>query len=477
MTATPQLPPATTVSHNAWHLIERPELGAWTPTRTVSIVLPAFECQGELELTLAGLASQTYPRSLMQAVIVDDGSEPALEVPRSSGDLDVVLLRQPNTGFGSGRARNAAAAAAEGEILILLDADMLPAPWQIEAHARWHHHGSDLVTLGERRHVDVTGLTAEDVLHAAAPATPEAMEALFAGRPQSGVPWIERFLERTQRLRRHRLDLFRIFTGGNAGMLKSTWDAVGGMHVFGVRGTEDTELGYRLFNHGAVFVPDAEAMNWHQGMSFFQSEAKAQVKYDRTPVLANHIPVGGFRRRGGNRAYAVPAVAVLLDVRTATGEVVWAAVDAVLEGAFTDVRVVLTVDEAYPETKYLRDAFEADSRVEVRVDDATPPYELAGRSPFFVLLPDAAAPGEDTIGRLVARLSEDALGAIHLTVPGVSPRQAMVHAYATGASRRAARVAAADDGDWQVALGSVFNETWAAGADLGVRTHPAPASE
>ena len=236
------------------------------------------------------------------------------------------------------------------------------------------------------------------------------MEALFAGRPQSGVPWIERFLERTQRLRRHRLDLFRIFTGGNAGMLKSTWEAVGGMHVFGVRGTEDTELGYRLFNHGAVFVPDAEAMNWHQGMSFFQSEAKAQVKYDRTPVLANHIPVGGFRPRGGNRAYAVPAVAVLLEHgATVTGEVVWTAVNAVLEGGFTDVRVVLTVNRDYPETKYLRDAFEADSRVEVRVNDATPPYKLAGRSPFFVLLPDAAAPGEDTIGRLVARLSEDAL--------------------------------------------------------------------
>ncbi len=151
-------------------------------------------------------------------------------------------------------------------------------------------------------------------------------------------------------------------------------------------------------------------------------------------------------------------VAVLLDVRTATGEVVWAAVDAVLEGAFTDVRVVLTVDRDYPETKYLRDAFEADSRVEVRVDDATPPYELAGRSPFFVLLPDAAAPGEEHDRRLVARLSQDR------SARSTSPCRG-VPAAGDGACVRDGREPprgarrGRGRGDWQVALGRVFNET------------------
>ena len=231
------------------------------------LVLPAFECQAELDRTMAALSAQTYPGSLLQAVIVDDGSEPALEVPAgTAADLDVVILRQENTGFGSGRGRNAGAAVAEGEILYCSTRTCSPRRGRSEAHAALHATATVRPRDAGRAAARRCGWADPGMRRgrAARAGTPEAMQELFAGREQNGrAGGIERFLQRTQRLRGHRLDLFRIFQlGGNAGMLsKSTWDAVGGMHVFGVLADRgDTELGYRLFTHGAVFVPDVEAM-------------------------------------------------------------------------------------------------------------------------------------------------------------------------------------------------------------------------
>src|SRR5687767_216693 len=141
-------PTAAEVPHNRWDRLTAPKADDWKPTRTVSVVVPAFQCQRELDLTFASLSQQTYPASLLQIVVVDDGSDPPLQRPESGRDLDVVMLRQENSGFGSGKARNAGVEAASGELLILLDADMIPAPSQVEAHARWHHAARDLVTLG-----------------------------------------------------------------------------------------------------------------------------------------------------------------------------------------------------------------------------------------------------------------------------------------------------------------------------------------
>ena len=140
---TPWPPPAET-RWNDWRALVPPKLGDWEPSATVSVVIPAYQAQRELELVLAVLTEQSYPRSLTQVVVVDDGE-------------------RDDTGFSSGAARNLGARNAEGEILVFLDADMVPCPELIEAHARWHHLASDLATQGMRHHIEVDGLVPEEL--------------------------------------------------------------------------------------------------------------------------------------------------------------------------------------------------------------------------------------------------------------------------------------------------------------------------
>ena len=42
---------------------------------------PALGGQDKLDLVLAALSEQTYPSHLMEAVVVDDGTEPPLTLP------------------------------------------------------------------------------------------------------------------------------------------------------------------------------------------------------------------------------------------------------------------------------------------------------------------------------------------------------------------------------------------------------------
>ena len=69
------------VRGNDWRSLEPAELGRGIPSEPVTVVLPCYMGQAELELTFAGLANQTYPLHLLEAVVVDDGSAPPIVLP------------------------------------------------------------------------------------------------------------------------------------------------------------------------------------------------------------------------------------------------------------------------------------------------------------------------------------------------------------------------------------------------------------
>jgi cellulose synthase/poly-beta-1,6-N-acetylglucosamine synthase-like glycosyltransferase len=82
------------VIRNDWGTVAVPEIGSWTPAMTVSVIIPSFGNQHLLDLTLAGLAGQTYPSELIEVIVVDDGSEPALRLPERR-PANCRLLRIP----------------------------------------------------------------------------------------------------------------------------------------------------------------------------------------------------------------------------------------------------------------------------------------------------------------------------------------------------------------------------------------------
>ena len=409
--------PAAWVAGNRWTDLEPPELGRWTPSRTVSVIVPYYRAQPALEITLAALARQTYPRHLTQVIVADDGSPEPPAVPPGLAGLEVEVVRQPRHGFGLARARNAGAAAAVGEILLFLDGDMVPEPRWLEAHARWHHLVADAVSLGFRRHVDFSGIAPADVASAAADG---ALEPLFAGREQQRPEWIEVHLQRMENLTSGHDDLFRIACGGNLGLRAETFAAVGGCDGSFVQwGAEDIELGYRLFTYGALFVPERGALCWHQGLNREgagqpDAEERRSLEQQRAKI-AHLIAQRSFRRQRPGRSFRVPHAVVRIDVSSEPRQQVVEAVEAVLASRFHDFVACLTVPDDHPDSVWLRRQFSGDPRLRVGA-------ELDDRELFpFAAVRVRIAPwirvSPATLGSLLDRLWRERLGVLTVSAP------------------------------------------------------------
>jgi glycosyltransferase involved in cell wall biosynthesis len=90
----------------------------------VSIIIPAYNAQRFLRMTLSSAQAQTYPD--LEIIVVDDGSTDATaEIAESVGQVDkrVRVVRQRNSGVAA--ARNRGLAEARGEYVAPLDADDL----------------------------------------------------------------------------------------------------------------------------------------------------------------------------------------------------------------------------------------------------------------------------------------------------------------------------------------------------------------
>lgn len=100
----------------------------------VSIVIPTWNSWKTLKHCLKALSSQTYPCSLFEVIVVNDGS--ADETGTSLGKLkfpfSLTYLWQKNKGRAS--ARNLGVKYAKGEYILFLDADIIPTPTLIDQH-------------------------------------------------------------------------------------------------------------------------------------------------------------------------------------------------------------------------------------------------------------------------------------------------------------------------------------------------------
>ena len=101
---TPSVANPARVRYNDWTKVKLPSLTRFEPSCPLSVIVPYFETPDDLARTLAALEDQSYPGELFEVIVVDDASEPPLELP--SSPLDVKLVRQEGAGFGLARARN-----------------------------------------------------------------------------------------------------------------------------------------------------------------------------------------------------------------------------------------------------------------------------------------------------------------------------------------------------------------------------------
>jgi GT2 family glycosyltransferase len=198
-----------------------------------SVIIPTHQRREALRRALLALSRQTAgPDSYEVVVSIDgstDGSRELVAEMRSQAPYP--LRSVEGTGSGRAAARNTALASIRGEIAILIDDDMEPAPQFVERHLSNHPPGSRVCVLGP---VPVE-------LDATSPRAARYVQAKFADHLDHLSRPGHRFVARD-------------FYSGNASLRAELLREVGAFdESFTPYGNEDVELSLRLAKAGVAF--------------------------------------------------------------------------------------------------------------------------------------------------------------------------------------------------------------------------------
>jgi GT2 family glycosyltransferase len=455
------------VRRNDWGTLRVPELGAWEPNLSVSVVIPAYDAGRLLPTVLAGLAAQSYPAHLLEVVVANDGPG-ELELPEVRPERTRIV--RVTDGWGRANACHTGALAAEGQVLHWLDADMLVEREHVEAQLRWHHVVDYAVALGHKWFVDPAPALALSPAEVRRRVATGRVGEIFEGRDKQRH-WVEDVYERTDDLRQAGPNALRTHVGATASLHRALYLESGGMDT-GLRLGEDIALGHRLAEVGAVFVPDRAARSWHLGPTHVMGRGEEVTAYN-DPFLADRVPNLRAKRRPG-RHYTVPYVDVVLDVRGQPHAAVTTVVDALLDSTLPDLVVTLLgewdsltderrspLDDPLLALRIVQATYRSEQRVRLlaALPDGRPD------AAFRLHLPSAAwAPGRRTLAELVLHVEKTHDGLRWVELPdGTLARLERSAAFA-----RARRLAGPGE-DLDDVVGEVYGTARTAAEDVGFR--------
>jgi glycosyltransferase involved in cell wall biosynthesis len=113
---------------------------------TVSIVIPTYNRRPMVETVVRAALAQEGVFEVL--VLVDGSTDGTAEALRALGDAAEVLRVEERPNSGLVGARIEGVKAARGDVVLLLDDDVVPAPGLAAGHARHHSVGERLVVLG-----------------------------------------------------------------------------------------------------------------------------------------------------------------------------------------------------------------------------------------------------------------------------------------------------------------------------------------
>ncbi|MCD0443769.1 glycosyltransferase [Glycomyces sp. A-F 0318] len=413
------------IVRNDYRALHPPKQGDWRPSLAVSVVVPAYGAQDKLDLTLAALAAQSYPSDLMEVVVVDDNSAPPLRLPELRPE-HTRLVATTAESWGSAHAVNTGVAHADGQVVLRLDADMVAFGDHVEAQMRWHHAADYLAVLGHKRFVawEPGAMTPEQVHEKVRCGEAAALFAVEDSRPH----WIERTIADTDGLTVHHPSNFRVFIGATGSVHRDFWKTAGGLDTE-LRLGSDTEFAYRLSQAGAVFVPETASSAWHLGFPQMQ-EREREGRLQRVPHIAQRVPLHGMRRTAPPRAWRVPLVDIVIDVKDATVADVDACVAPVLGGPDGDARITLVTGRGPAphdresilagegaQLRLIEEQYAAEARVRVAAQAPDPDPAV----PYRLLLPKPVPLRPKSIGKLLAATERVDAGLVLADLPGGPP--------------------------------------------------------
>jgi glycosyltransferase involved in cell wall biosynthesis len=226
----------------------------------VSVVIPSYNSGPGLETCLVALNHQ---RSALieqfEVVVVDDGSDDGTEdlVKRLRCDYDLSYVFIPR-GPASGRsaARNVGIRAATGELVVMIDADVVVPPGFLAAHLDYHRRRPDLVVTGQRGSLREGPVDHHQLRRAF---TMDALPPVAGTDPRGSV--FRRLSDNMNFL----ATCWHYMFSCNVSLRREHLVAVDGFdESFTGWGLEDSELGYRLRRHGLAFAYHPGASLYHQ---------------------------------------------------------------------------------------------------------------------------------------------------------------------------------------------------------------------
>jgi glycosyltransferase involved in cell wall biosynthesis len=138
--------------------------------KLVTIVIPCYQQGHLLSRALRSVQRQTY--DTIEVIVVDDGSEPAINIEQEEYSFPLVLLRQKNQGLSA--ARNTGLKAAKGSYIKFLDADDELLPECISNQVAMMGAENTIGCIGFRETNEDTGTEADII-----PAFGDALSALL----------------------------------------------------------------------------------------------------------------------------------------------------------------------------------------------------------------------------------------------------------------------------------------------------------
>jgi GT2 family glycosyltransferase len=229
----------------------------------ISVVVPTYNRCAAVRRLLRAFEHQTLPVTDFEVIVIMDGSEDGTRESLASLTAPFRLHThwQPNAGRAA--ACNAGIRRAAGDIVLLLDDDMEPAPGLLDAHVRAHAAGEALGVLGA---VPIP-------VHEASPPVVKFVAA--------------KFNTHLDRLSGGAEIRFRSFYSGNFSIGRDLITDVGLFdEAFRIYGNEDTELSLRLLRAGVRLLYDPEALAYQHYEKDFAGLARDNFAKGRTAVLA-----------------------------------------------------------------------------------------------------------------------------------------------------------------------------------------------
>lgn len=399
----------------------------WEPTMSVSVIIAAYNSK-TLPLTLASLAAQDYPEHLLEVIVVDDGTEPPVELGEHCHPNTTLIRVDPETGWGRSNATAIGIEASRGDIIYWVDSDMVLFRDNVREHAKWAHFIPEAATIGGKGFVESWDFTPESVFEMVSDGT----VADLWDPATLHEHWSEAIFRDTDDLNTSDGRNYSTHMGASASVTRSVYEQTNGQDRR-LRLGEDTEIAYQIWQAGAVFIPARSARSWHLGRGTVQDHAE-RVAWHNNVHFAQRMPIPRYRRSSANRTWEVPLIRAVVEFDMDTVGYARACVDRLLNSTETDLQVDLVgpwhlmtgerrrvLTDPANELYLVREWFRTDARV--RFCDEVP--ETVFPSPYRLDVPVTVGVTSDSVREMYRYADQKRLGMVHFMAPGHDPEHAV----------------------------------------------------